>query len=299
MKEFDVVIIGSGASGLNLALNLMELGIKNLLIVEKDPIIGGRLNTATYNISKNANIIGVEYKDDLLTKIKQNDIQVLTNTLVTKIDKNTLTVSNSLDGIFNIMSKVIVLCNGSKEKGINTLNIDSNRPSGIFTTIATEKILNSFHALPGKNVSFLGFSNTGKEIFKILKSKGVNISSIICNDDLDTLNDIPTELIYKNYKLVKVNGNGRLTSIEITNNYDKKVLSCDTLILSEPAIPDSLLAMRSNIPLENGVPILNENFQTKVSNIFVIGNAAYIHNSIEEIELNSKKVSYIIFNTLK
>lgn len=40
-EEVDLLIIGSGAAGLSCAVRAAELGVKSILLVEKEPLIGG------------------------------------------------------------------------------------------------------------------------------------------------------------------------------------------------------------------------------------------------------------------
>ena len=76
MREYDLIIIGGGAAGLLSAINGKKDGIKNILLVEKDPILGGALNSADYNISEKGNLTGIEYKENLL-KADWSDISDL------------------------------------------------------------------------------------------------------------------------------------------------------------------------------------------------------------------------------
>ena len=46
-KEYDVVIIGSGGAGMATAVSGLENGLKNILLLEKLPYIGGNTSVAT------------------------------------------------------------------------------------------------------------------------------------------------------------------------------------------------------------------------------------------------------------
>ena len=41
LKSVDLLIVGAGAAGLAAACRAAELGIKNVVIIEKEPLIGG------------------------------------------------------------------------------------------------------------------------------------------------------------------------------------------------------------------------------------------------------------------
>ena len=44
MNKYDIVIIGSGASGLSAGISALQCGIKSVLILEKEDVLGGNLN---------------------------------------------------------------------------------------------------------------------------------------------------------------------------------------------------------------------------------------------------------------
>ena len=44
MNKYDLVIVGSGASGLSAGVSALKSGVKNVLILEKEEVLGGNLN---------------------------------------------------------------------------------------------------------------------------------------------------------------------------------------------------------------------------------------------------------------
>ena len=49
MNKYDLVIIGSGASGLSAGVSALKSGIKNVLILEMEDVLGGNLNNTYQN----------------------------------------------------------------------------------------------------------------------------------------------------------------------------------------------------------------------------------------------------------
>ncbi|EHP47336.1 MAG: FAD-dependent oxidoreductase [Clostridium perfringens] len=289
MREYDLIIIGGGASGLLSAINGKKDGIKNILLVEKDPILGGALNSADYNISEKGNLTGIEYKESLLKEFNELNIDVKLNTMVLKIeDSNEILCTSSEYGVEKIKGKNIIIANGGKEKSRNAVQIPGDRTAGVLTVGMAKKIFGIKNMVPGKNIFIVGDS-TLYMIQEDLKKHNIKVSGIIT--DKNEVFDL-SENLYPGYEIISIHGEGRVSSVTIKNGDEKKNIKCDTVIFAYPMISDGLVALRSGLKLNPNTtgPAVDENLETSSKNIYACGNAIYIHKSIEEIEDECKKL---------
>ncbi|NGT32389.1 NAD(P)/FAD-dependent oxidoreductase [Clostridium perfringens] len=291
MREYDLIIIGGGASGLLSAINGKKDGIKNILLVEKDPILGGALNSADYNISEKDNLTGIEYKESLLKEFNELNIDVKLNTMVLKIeDSNEILCTSSECGVEKIKGKNIIIANGGKEKSRNAVQIPGDRTAGVLTVGMAKKIFGIKNMVPGKNIFIVGDS-TLYMIQEDLKKHNIKVSGIITDKNKNEVFDL-SENLYSGYEIISIHGEGRVSSVTIKNGDEKKNIKCDTVILAYPMISDGLVALRSGLKLNPSTtgPAVDENLETSSKNIYACGNAIYIHKSIEEIEDECKKL---------
>lgn len=291
MREYDLIIIGGGAAGLLSAINGKKDGIKNILLVEKDPILGGALNSADYNISKKGNLTGIEYKESLLKEFNELNIDVKLNTMVLKIeDSNEILCTSSECGVEKIKGKNIIIANGGKEKSRNAVQIPGDRTAGVLTVGMAKKIFGIKNMVPGKNIFIVG-DNTLYMIQEDLKKHNIKVSGIITNKNKNEVFDL-SENLYSGYEIISIHGEGRVSSVTIKNGEEKKDIKCDTVIFAYPMISDGLVALRSGLKLNPSTtgPAVDENLETSSKNIYACGNAIYIHKSIEEIEDECKKL---------
>lgn len=291
MREYDLIIIGGGASGLLSAINGKKDGIKNILLVEKDPILGGALNSADYNISEKDNLTGIEYKESLLKEFNELNIDVELNTMVLKIeDSNEILCTSSECGVEKIKGKNIIIANGGKEKSRNAVQIPGDRTAGVLTVGMAKKIFGIKNMVPGKNIFIVGDS-TLYMIQEDLKKHNIKVSGIITDKNKNEVFDL-SENLYSGYEIISIHGEGRVSSVTIKNGDEKKNIKCDTVILAYPMISDGLVALRSGLKLNPSTtgPAVDENLETSSKNIYACGNAIYIHKSIEEIEDECKKL---------
>lgn len=291
MREYDLIIIGGGAAGLLSAINGKKDGIKNILLVEKDPILGGALNSADYNISEKGNLTGIEYKESLLKEFNELNIDVKLNTMVLKIeDSNEILCTSSECGVEKIKGKNIIIANGGKEKSRNAVQIPGDRTAGVLTVGMAKKIFGIKNMVPGKNIFIVGDS-TLYMIQEDLKKHNIKVSGIITDKNKNEVFDL-SENLYPGYEIVSIHGEGRVSSVTIKNDDEKKNIKCDTVIFAYPMISDGLVALRSGLKLNPSTtgPAVDENLETSSKNIYACGNAIYIHKSIEEIEDECKKL---------
>ena len=291
MREYDLIIIGGGAAGLLSAINGKKDGIKNILLVEKDPILGGALNSADYNISEKGNLTGIEYKESLLKEFNELNIDVKLNTMVLKIeDSNEILCTSSECGVEKIKGKNIIIANGGKEKSRNAVQIPGDRTAGVLTVGMAKKIFGIKNMVPGKNIFIVGDS-TLYMIQEDLKKHNIKVSGIITDKNKNEVFDL-SENLYPGYEIISIHGEGRLSSVTIKNGDEKKNIKCDTVIFAYPMISDGLVALRSGLKLNPNTtgPAVDENLETSSKNIYACGNAIYIHKSIEEIEDECKKL---------
>lgn len=291
MREYDLIIIGGGAAGLLSAINGKKDGIKNILLVEKDPILGGALNSADYNISEKGNLTGIEYKESLLKEFNELNIDVKLNTMVLKIeDSNEILCTSSECGVEKIKGKNIIIANGGKEKSRNAVQIPGDRTAGVLTVGMAKKIFGIKNMVPGKNIFIVG-DNTLYMIQEDLKKHNIKVSGIITDKNKNEVFDL-SENLYSGYEIVSIHGEGRVSSVTIKNGDEKKNVKCDTVIFAYPMISDGLVALRSGLKLNPSTtgPAVDENLETSSKNIYACGNAIYIHKSIEEIEDECKKL---------
>jgi len=291
MKAYDLIIVGGGAAGILCAIDANEKGIKNILLIEKDPVLGGALNLGDYNISKEKTILGKDYKVSLLNKLDKCDIDVKLNTMVLKIeDNNEVLCTSPENGIEKIKGTNIILSNGAKEGSRKPVNMVGDRCSGILTVGMAKKIFNMPHMIPGKEILIAG-NATLYMIEKELKDNNINVVGIITTDKDANIYGL-TDNIYDNYSIESIYGQGRINRVKLSKGDQEIFVDCDTLIFSNPMLSDGLVAMRSDIKLNQLTtgPQVDKTFMTSRKNIYACGNGIFIHNSIEDIENECKEV---------
>ncbi|CEO27637.1 NAD(P)/FAD-dependent oxidoreductase [Paraclostridium sordellii] len=291
MIEYNLIIVGGGAAGILCAIDAYKKGIKDILLIEKDPVLGGALNVGNFNISNKKNITGKEYKANLLNELDNCKIDIKLNTMVLKIEENNEVLCTSpTDGIEKIKGKNIILANGAKEGARKPVDMVGDRCSGILTVGMTKKIFSMENMIPGKEILIAGDA-TLYMIEKELQDKNINVVGIITNDK--NINSYGlTDKIYDDYTIEAIYGEGRISSVKLVKEGKEELVKCDTLIFANPMLSDGLVAMRSDIKLNPRTtgPEVDDKFMTSRDRIYACGNGIFIHEYIEDIEKECREL---------
>ena len=313
MINRDLVIIGGGSAGMAAAVKAHELGVKDILILEKNNYLGGILNQCIHNgfglhefkeeltgpefmtrFSDQVNALGIEYR------LNSNVINVSNDKVVT--------YSNKEEGVVEVKAKAIILTAGCYERNAGAIQIAGDRPSGIYTAGQAQLYLNCYGYLVGKKVFILGSGDIGLimarrmtlEGAKVLGvaelmpySAGLNRNIVQCLQDFN----IP---LYLSHTVKEVKGKKHLEKVVIAKVDDhmqfipgtEMEFDVDTLLLSVGLIP--------NVDLFNELPItfsktrgakVNQAMETEIPGIFSAGNVLHVHDLVDYVVSEAKEAA--------
>lgn len=145
--NYDILIIGGGPGGMAAALKAHEIGIKNILLMERDNQLGGILPQCIHSgfglkIFKKQ-LTGPEYAQIFMDKIHDSSIKIMLSTIALAVDNNkNVTVTNKELGIRKLSAKTIILSLGCRERTRGAISIPGSRPSGILTAGLVQRMVN-------------------------------------------------------------------------------------------------------------------------------------------------------------
>mgnify|MGYP002512581277 CR=1 FL=1 len=137
-NSYDIIIIGGGPAGLAAAISAYDNGVKDILILEREPQLGGILNQCIHNgfglARFKESLTGPEYAERFIDGVVERKIEYLTKTTVLSVSEDKkVTAINEDEGVFTVSGKAIVLSMGCRERSRGALSIPGTRPAGVFT----------------------------------------------------------------------------------------------------------------------------------------------------------------------
>ena len=311
MIKRNLVIVGGGPAGLAAAKAAYDAGEKDILILEREPELGGILNQCIHNgfglHTFKEELTGPEYAQRYVDEVKKRNIDYKLGSTVLAVSANkVVTYVNEQDGYTEIAAKAIILCCGCRERPRGAINIAGMRGAGVYTAGCAQKLVNIEGYLPGKEVVILGSGDIGlimarrmtfegakvKAVVELMPySSGLNRNIVQCLNDFD----IP---LYFSHTVVDIKGKGRVEGVVIAE-VDEKLrpkketetyVPCDTLLLSVGLLPENELAKNADVELSpvTGGAVVNDQMMTQVDGIFECGNVLHVHDLVDFVSAESE-----------
>ena len=289
----DLLIVGSGVSGLYAAEMAAEHDLKVLLVEQEDKVGGSLLSDQ--NIEKKISDLSlIEWKNKISNNLKTKDnIKIITSTtLFAYMHYNYLLAiqdMNPEDGlkkknnirqiIWKIRAKKVILATGSIER---PLTFDNNDRPGIMLANSASKFLNYYGVKLAREVVVFTNNDSAYQTAIDFHKKGIKVKAIIDvrdynESDINKKAELLGIKIY--YKHAVTNTSGRLkiktvTIYEIDDSIKKIIgdpikIKCDFLCVSGGWTPTVHLFTQSRGKLvyrdSDGTFIPNQSFQNTVS----------------------------------
>ena len=304
MIQHDIVIIGGGPAGLAAAAAAKKSGAEDILILERDSVLGGILNQCIHNgfglHTFKEELTGPEYAARYEEEVKKLEIPYRLNSMVLDINKDKeITVVSRSEGLELIKAKAIILAMGCRERPRGALNIPGYRPAGIYTAGTAQRLMNIEGHMVGKEVVILGSGDIGLIMARRMTLEGAKVKVVAelmpysgglkrnivqCLDDFE----IPLKL---SHTVIDIEGKHRVEAVTIAEvGPDRKPIpgteeryTCDTLLLSCGLLPENELSKSAGVELSQVTsgPVVNDSLETSVDGIFACGNVLHVHDLVD------------------
>lgn len=324
-REIDIAVIGGGAAGLAAAIKAKEKGIENIVILERNEELGGILPQCIHTGFGlryfKENFTGPEYISRFIKKVENLQIEYKLDTMVLEItaDKK-ITAVNSVDGLFELQAKAIVLAMGCRERTRGALGIAGTRPAGILTAGTAQRLMDIEGYMPGAKVVILGSGDVGLIMARRFVMEGAKVEAVVeilpyasglNRNVVQCLEDFNIPLLLE-HTVTSIHGNDRVEAVTVAKvdanwkpiQETERTIECDTLILSVGLIPENELSQGAGIVLDpaTGGPVVNEHMETSVQGIFCCGNVVHVYDLVDHVtqagELAGESVARYVLNEL-
>ncbi|MDO5423787.1 MAG: FAD-dependent oxidoreductase [Eubacteriales bacterium] len=304
-----LAVIGGGPAGLAAALEAAKQGVRDILILERDNVLGGILNQCIHNgfglHTFQEELTGPEYAARFVEQVEELGILYRLETMVTDIRATEygkeITAVSRKDGLTVICAQAVILAMGCRERPRGALNIPGFRPAGIYSAGTAQRLVNMEGQMPGREVVILGSGDIGLIMARRMTLEGAKVKAVaevmpysggLKRNIVQCLEDygIPLKL---STTVVRIHGKERVEGVTLAKVDERRntipgteeFFACDTLLLSVGLIPENELTEGLGAEMSGCThgPVVNESMETSVEGVFACGNVLHVHDLVDYV----------------
>ena len=302
-------MIGGGPAGLAAACAAWEAGRREVLVLERDRVLGGILNQCIHNgfglTHFKEELTGPEYAGRFIEQLRQTGVEVRCDTMVLQLTGDRQLICSSPAGYEVIQADSVVLAMGCRERTRGAIQIPGERPAGIYTAGTAQRYLNIEGYMVGKRVVILGSGDIGLIMARRMTLEGAKVlacvevmpySSGLTRNIVQCLQDYDIPL-YLSHTVTDIRGSKRVEQVVVSAVDENRrpipgtemTFDCDTLLLSVGLIPENELTRMAGIEIDrrtNGA-LVYENNETSIPGVFACGNVLQVHDLVDYVTAES------------
>lgn len=307
-NEYDVVVIGGGPAGLAAAIKARELGLKVLLIENREFIGGIPIQCVHPGFGLHyfkEDFTGTEFIYRFIEKFNEMNIEYYTNAHVLEIISHSyrhkiLKVVTE-KGLLNIVTKTVIYATGARERHVFEIGITGHRVAGIYTAGEAQTMMDIYGIMPGKEIVIVGSGDVGLIMARRFTLEGAHVKAVIeimpypgglIRNVVQCLEDFGIPL-YLSHAVTRIEGRKRVEKVIITKVDEnlrpvpgtEKELKCDTVVLAAGLVPYLRVIEKAGVIIDPATrgPVVNSYLETSVPGVFVAGNALVINDLVDYV----------------
>lgn len=274
-KIYDVIIIGSGPSGMGAALNLLRAG-RSVLLIEKEAV-GGQMATSprVENIPGTISISGLEFADKMFDQINGLGVEFEFGEVigVEKLLNGNFLVKTNFENSY--IARSVVIANGVSHRKMNLPKEDEFVGKGISYCAVCD---GAFYK--GKEVYLIGDANSAIQYALLLSISCTKVHMFTLFDKFFGDKILVDRLLAKenievthNMSLVEYVGESKLEGLVFENTETKERFSytTDNVFIAIGQVPHNDV-FKDLVEQEKGFILTNEKMETSTPGIFAIGD---------------------------
>ena len=285
-EQIDVVIIGSGPSGLATAIELKKLGIEDIIVLERADEAGGNprhCGHSPFGLKEFKRLyLGPGYAKKMLDVAHKLGVRIVLNTTVTSLGESGSLTLSTLHGITRLKAKRVVLSTGIRELPRAPRFVSGQRPQGIMTTGALQSMVYLSHKKPFKHPVIVGTELVAFSAIASCRHLGIKPVAMLEENPRITafsaLQLLPRLLgidLLLETQLVDITGQQQVSGVNVINKSGKtQHIACDGVIFSGKFTPEASLARMGHLDIDPATqgPVVDQYGRCSDPVYFATGN---------------------------
>lgn len=311
MNKKELIVIGAGPAGLSAAIEAAKKGV-DVLLVDENIKAGGQLFKQIHKFfgssAHRSGVRGIDIGKELIEESKELGIDVWLNSIVMGVQEGKEVLiektEQGLKELKTVIADKIIIATGASEKA---LHFEGWTMPGVMGAGAAQTMTNVHRVLPGNKILMIGSGNVGLIVSYQLIQAGAEIVGIV--DAADEIGGYAVHAskveragvpFYMSHTILRAEGTDetgveRAVIAEVDDNWQpvpgtEKHLDTEVITIAAGLKPLSELASMSGCKrtyiseLGGWVPLHNENMESTVPGIYVVGDVTGVEEANTALE---------------
>ncbi len=258
MQSHDVIIIGGGPAGLSAARALVDMGISDVVVLERETEAGGiprHCGHLGFGWQSHGRMwTGPRFAAEIRKSTRFLDVRTSTTVLELGADCTVRIQANS--GVSELRAKQILVATGTREASRAARFVGGSRPQGVMNTGALQQHVYLHGNKPFNRPVIIG--SEWVSFSAILTCRHLGIRPVAMLEENATITaPRPGDLIARfvfgvpvrtSTKLLNIVGRNNVEAIEIEHENKRGHIACDGVILTGKFRPETALMPAGGLP---------------------------------------------------
>lgn len=285
MSRHDALIVGGGPAGLSAARVLREMGVKDIVVLEREQEAGGvprHCHHPGFGFSQfHWPYTGPTYAQRLRRDADGVDLRTVAS--VVALHPGGKIEIATPDGLETMSGRTVLLATGIRESPRAARLVSGDRPPwGVLTTGALQQLLHMTSIQPCRRLVIVGSEWVSFSALYTLRRAGIKAVAMIEEKDRITA-PRPGAMVARlafgtpvltDTRLIAIRGDAVVEAIEIERHGRHEQLACDAVILTGRFVPEAALLHASHLEMDEGSggPVIDQHWRCSDPVYFAAGN---------------------------
>lgn len=271
-EDADVIVVGSGPTGLAAAIALRQSGDLRVLVLERDTEAGGtprHCNHPPFGVREHARLLtGPAYARRNVERARKAGVEIRTRVSVTTLHEGGRISVATPEGPGDLRARRVILATGVRERPRSARLVSGSRGQGILNTGALQDLVYGINRVPFRAPVIVGSELVSFSSLLTCRRAGIRPVAMIEPDGAPHVR-WPTALaarflgvrLHLNTRLDRVVGRERVREVLLAGPQGQShTLACDGVLLTGDFTPESALARLGRLDMDprTGGPVVDQ-----------------------------------------